>query len=155
MTEAGCPSAAARLIRRPSASRWIRRPSASVNSSTNSRIGRRAARELLERRDVDLDVEVAGVADDGAVLHRAEVLVAQDALVAGDRDEDVAERRRLLHRHHAEAVERRLDRLRRIDLGHDDLGAEAARPHRDAAAAPAVAGDDDVQARRRAGSSRG
>src|SRR6185369_7612707 len=36
---------------------------------------------LLDRRDVDLVVEVADVADDRLVLHRAHVLVADDALV--------------------------------------------------------------------------
>ena len=127
MTEAGCPSAAARLMRRPSASRWIRRPSAQSELLDEVADRPPLAGELLERRDVDLDVEVAGVADDRAVLHRAEVLVAQHALVAGHGDEDVAERRRLGHRHDAEAVERGLDRLGRIELGHDDLRARGPR----------------------------
>ena len=46
---------------------------------------------LLQRRDVDLDVEVAGVGHDGAVLHRLEVLAVDDVDVAGERDEDVAD----------------------------------------------------------------
>ncbi len=69
--------------------------------------------------------------------------------VAGERAEDVADRRRVRHRHHAEAVHRRLERLERIDLGDDDVGAGAARARCDAAAAPAVAG------RRRTSSPRG
>ena len=117
-------------------------------SCTNgAHLARLAAGELLERRDVDLDVEVAGVADDGAVLHRREVLAAQDFQVAGERAEDVADRHGLGHRHHAVAVHLGLERLERIDLGDDDVGAEPARAHRDAAAAPAVAGDDERRAR--------
>ena len=52
-------------------------------------------------------------------------------------------RRGPVHRHHREAVHRRLERPDRVDLGDDHPGAHAAHPHRDALAAPAVAGDDD------------
>ena len=47
--------------------------------------------------------------------------------VAGRGDEDVAERRGLRHRHHAEPVHRRLQRADRVDLGDDHLRAHAAR----------------------------
>jgi len=69
---------------------------------------------------------MAGVADDRSVLHDAEVFFPQDVLVSCHGDENVAEPRRLLHRHDLIAVERRLDRFCRVDLGHDDLRAEAA-----------------------------
>ena len=98
-------------------------------------------RELLERRDVDLDVEVAGVGDDRAVLHDLEVLAAQHVDVAGDGDEEVADLGGLGHRHDAEAVHDGLERAQRVDLDHDDVGAVALHAHGDAAAAPAVAGD--------------
>ena len=90
---------------------------------------------------------MAGVAHDGAVLHHPEVLVAEHRLVAGHRDEEIADARRLLHGQDAVAVQRGLDGLGRVDLGDDDVPPEAARPHRDAAAAPAVSGHHDVGAR--------
>ena len=74
ITEAGWPSAAARLTSRPSASRKTRRPSASSNCSTIGRATRHGRRRAAQRRDVDLDVEVARVREDGAVLHHLEVL---------------------------------------------------------------------------------
>src|SRR5439155_17100161 len=48
----------------------------------------RLSRELLERRDVDLDVEVPGVREDGAVLHRLQVLATDHRFVAGRGAED-------------------------------------------------------------------
>ena len=100
-------------------------------------------RELLERRDVDLDVEVAGVGDDGAVLHGLEVLAAQHVDVAGGGDEELGDLGGLGDRHDAEAVHDGLERAQRVDLEHDDVGAVALHAHGEAAAAPAVAGDAD------------
>ena len=57
--------------------------------------GALGGRQLLERGDVDFDVEVAGVRDDRAVFHQFEVLFGQHVLVAGDGAEDVAESWRL------------------------------------------------------------
>ena len=74
------------------------------------------------------------------------VLAGDDALVAGRRAEDVADRRGGLHRHHLEAVHDRLERLHRVDLGDDHVRAQAACPRRDAAPDPAVAGDDELLA---------
>ena len=71
------------------------------------------------------------------------VLAVDDVEVAGDGDPDVADLGGLDGRHHAVAVHDGLERLERVDLEHDDVGAHARRAHRDAAAAPAVAGDDD------------
>jgi len=45
--------------------------------------------QVAQMRDLDLVVEMADVADDGAVLHRAHVLDGDDVLVAGGGDEDV------------------------------------------------------------------
>ena len=120
----------------------MRRPSASVNSSTI--VARRAplAGQRLERRDVDLDVEVAGVADDGAVLHRLEVLARGARRLLPVTVQKMSPIRA------ASAIGmtwkpsmRRLERPQRVDLGHDDRRAHAARAHREALAAPAVAGD--------------
>ena len=57
--------------------------------------------------------------------------------------------------HDAVAVHDGLERPERVDLAHDDVGAHALGAHRDAAAAPAVAGDDDACDRRAGGSWRG
>ena len=51
--------------------------------------------QLVEVALVDLDVEVAGVADDRAALHHVEHLAGDRVAVAGHRDEDVALLRRL------------------------------------------------------------
>src|ERR671935_179234 len=61
-----------------------------------------AQRLELEARDlaVDLDVEVAGVREDGAVLHALEVLRREDMLVAGGRAEDVPHLGGPIARHH-------------------------------------------------------
>ena len=58
--------------------------------------------------------------------------------------EDVADPGRFHHGHHPEAVHDRLQRLERLDFGDDDVRAEALGAHGDAAAAPSVAGHDEV-----------
>ena len=103
--------------------------------------------ELGQVVEGQLDVEVAGVADHGAVLHGGEVLGADDVDVAGDGDEQVAERGGLGDRLDLEAVHGGLEGADRVDLGDDDVRAHAAGPQRDALAAPAVAADDDLPAR--------
>ena len=50
------------------------------------------------------------------------------------------------HRHDTEAVHDRFQRLQRVNLGDDDVGAQPLGPHGDAAAAPAVAADHNVLA---------
>ena len=92
---------------------------------------------------VDLDVEVAGVGEHGAVLHALEVLAPSTSRVARDGDEDVAALGRVERGHDLEALHARLERRDRVDLADDDRGARAARPLGDAAARPAVAEDDE------------
>src|SRR6266849_2686665 len=102
MTLAGWPSAEARLMRRPQqadAPAVLQRELLHVIAQGAPRVGKR-----LQGRDVDLDVEVAAVADDDAVLHRLEVLLAQHGEVAGDRADDVPHLRRLQHGHYPVAV---------------------------------------------------
>ena len=83
MTAEGCPSAAARLIRRPSPSTKIRRPSAQgVLLHEWTRL-RDLAGHLCQGREVDLDVKVAGVGQDGSILHDLQVLPVHDVDVAG------------------------------------------------------------------------
>ena len=51
--------------------------------------------------------------------------------------------RSVSHRHHAEAVHDRFERLHRVNLGDDHIAAQPIGPAGDAAAAPAVAGHHD------------
>ena len=81
------PAPAARFTTRPAASRFSRRPPRSY-SSTSGRTSHAVGRSA-QRVEVDLDVEVARVGQHGAVLHALEVLGAQHAARAGDRDEQV------------------------------------------------------------------
>src|SRR5262249_52806378 len=100
--------------------------------------------EPVEGDQVQLDVEVAAVADHRPVLHRLEVLGPDDVLVAGHRDEDVPDLRGVGHRHYGKAVHGGLERLDRVDFGDDDVGPEPAGPLRNALAAPAVPTDNDL-----------
>ena len=65
----------------------------------------------------------------------------------GHGDEDVALGRGHLHGLDPEPVHDGLEGAQRVDLGHDDLGADAPRPAGHALAAVAVAGDHDALAR--------
>ena len=76
-----------------------------------------------QRGDLDLGVEVADVADDGAVLHLAHVLDGDDVDIAGRGDEDVGARRGVLHGGDLVAFHRRLQRADRIDLGDQHAAA--------------------------------
>ena len=107
------------LTRRPSASTKIRRPSAA--GTPRPSCGPLASDfEISERRDVDLDVEMADVADDRAVLHHFECSRATTAC-RPSRCRDVADLRGVGHRHDLEAVHQRLERAHRVDLGHDHV----------------------------------
>src|SRR5579863_3310064 len=96
--------------------------------------------ELLERRNIDLDVEVAGVGNDRAALHQLEVVGDDHALVAGQSAEDVTDRGGFVHRHDAEAVHHGFESTRRVHFGHDHVRTQALGAHGKAASAPAVSG---------------
>src|ERR1019366_4836566 len=113
-----------------------------VNEGARSALG---GRQLFERRDIDFDVEVARVGDDGAVLHKFEVLLGKHVLVAGDGAENVADFGGLFHAHHAETVHDRFEGFGRIDFGDDDFRSRAAGARSKAASAPAVAGDHELR----------
>ena len=146
ITDAGWPSAAARLTRRPSASRNTRR-SSDVELLDHRPGDARRRCQLAQRRDVDLDVEMAGVGEDRPVLHDLEVLAPEHVLVARRGHEHVALDGGVGHREHPEAVHHRLQRPQRVDLDHHHVGAQAPRAVGDAAAAPAVAADDEAATR--------
>src|SRR5260221_1210723 len=105
-----------------------------------------AGRERFERGNFNFHVEVAGVANDGTALHHFEVLAADDVFISGDSDEYVAFFGRVRHWHHAETIHHGFDALDGIDFGDDDVGAESLGAHGSTTAAPAVAGDDNLEA---------
>ena len=96
---------------------------------------------LLQRRDVDLVVEVADVAHDRVVLHALHVLVRDHVDVAGGGDEDVGLVGGVVHGHDAIAFHRRLQRADRVDLGDPHLRGQRAQRLRRALADVAVARD--------------
>src|SRR5262245_51136023 len=98
---------------------------------------------VLEPGDVDLDVEVADVADDGVVLHLLDVFGSDDVAAAGGGDEDRALRGSFFHRGDFKAFHRGLQRVDGIDLGDDHASAVAAHAVSTALADIAIAGDDD------------
>ncbi len=97
--------------------------------------------QVLQRRDLDLAVEVADVADHGAVFHLAHVLDGDDIDIAGGGDEDVGARRRVFHGRDLVAFHRRLQRADRIDLRDHDPAAGLAQRSGRAFADVAEAGD--------------
>src|SRR5207245_10852898 len=102
-----------------------------------------ALRHAVQCAQVDLVVEVPGIGEDRTALHRLEVGLIHDVDVACDRHEQVALFRRILHGHDAVTVHDGLQGAHRVDPGDDDVRAHAARAHRQAATAPAVAGDHE------------
>src|SRR5690606_8265048 len=79
--------------------------------------------EVAERRNLDLVVEVANVADDGHVLHVPDVVDGDDVLVAGGGDDNVGPRSGIIEGHHLEAVHGGLQGADRVDLGDQHAGA--------------------------------
>jgi len=101
---------------------------------------------LAEGSHLELDIEVAGVADDGAVLHGEEVLAPNHRAAAGDGDEHVADPGGLGDGHHAVAVHHGLEPTQRVDLAHGHMGAHALGPAGAPSAAHAVSAHDYVHA---------
>ena len=81
--------------------------------------------KTLQFRYLDLDVEVADIADDRTVLHPLHVIYTDDVLAAGGGDEDVALGDGIVHPLDLVAFHRRLQRTDRVDLGDDHPRAEA------------------------------
>ena len=75
------------------------------------------------------------------------MLGADHTLVSRHGDVNVAFLHRFSHRHHSETVHRGFDALHRIDFRDDDVGTEALGAHGHTAAAPAVTGNDNFEAR--------
>lgn len=74
----------------------------------------------LEPGNVDLNVEVANVADNGIVGHGLEVLAGDDVTAAGGGDKDLTDGSGLLHSGDLEAGDGGLESVDGVDLGDDD-----------------------------------
>ena len=85
---------------------------------------------------------MTGVRKKRAVLHHLEMLAPDHIATAGERDEQIADFRRLLHGHDGEAVHDRFDRLDGIDFRNHDTRSHSGGTHGGSAPAPAVACDD-------------
>ena len=79
----------------------------------------------LEPGDVDLNIEVANVADNGVVGHGTEVLANEDITAASGGDEDLTHRGGLLHGGDLEAGHGSLEGVDGVDLGDEDAGTHA------------------------------
>ena len=89
MTKLGWPVAQPRLTSRPCARTMRRLPSGKIDL-VDLRL-HLFPLVVAQARDRDLAVEMADVADDGAVLHVAHVVERDDVDIAGGGDEDVAD----------------------------------------------------------------
>src|SRR4030042_4384738 len=88
---------------------------------------------------------MAGVGDDRAVLNPYKMPAGDDSLVSGDGHKDIADRSCCLERHDLVPVHHGLQSPQRVDLADYNNGASSLRPHGHTPAAPAVAGDDEVE----------
>ena len=77
---------------------------------------------LLEPSNVDFDVEVTDVADDGIIRHSLEVLACQDVTATGGGDENLTLGSSLLHGRDLEAGDGSLESVDGIDLSNDNAG---------------------------------
>jgi hypothetical protein len=80
---------------------------------------------LLEPRNVDFDVEVTDVADNGVVGHGGEVLAGKNVTASGGGDEDLALGRCLLHGDDLEAGDGSLESVDGVNLSDNDAGTHA------------------------------
>ena len=77
---------------------------------------------LLEPSNVDFDIEVTDVADNGIVRHRLEVLSCQDVTATGGGDENLTLRSSLLHGGDLEARDGSLESVDGVDLSDENAG---------------------------------
>lgn len=79
----------------------------------------------LEPSDINLNVEVTNVADDGIVAHDLEVLANEDVTATGGGDEDLTKGSGLLHGGNLEALDSGLESVDGVNLGDKDAGTHA------------------------------
>ncbi len=97
--------------------------------------------EIAQAGDFDLAVEMADIADDGAILHLPHMRDGDDIDAARGGDEDIGARRRLVHCRDLVTFHRRLQRADGIDLGDEHPTTGMAQTFRRALADIAEAAD--------------
>lgn len=76
----------------------------------------------LEPGDVDFDIEVSNVADNGVLLHLLKVLGSDNITAAGGRDKDLTLWSGLVHGCDLVSSHSSLQRIDRVNLSDDDTG---------------------------------
>src|SRR5678816_2260473 len=87
----------------------------------------RIAGHFFQRDEIQLQIEVSAITNNGAVFHLREMLAIDNVTVASYRDKDVSDCRRLAHGHYTEPIHHRFDCLDRIDFGDDHIRTHATR----------------------------
>src|SRR5207247_5986028 len=98
--------------------------------------------EFAQGGDIYLDIEVAGVSEDGTVFHGQEVLGSNYSAYTCGSHKDVAKRRSIGHRHYLKAFHHSFKGAHCVDFTHDHMGSHTASAHGYASATPAIAGND-------------
>ena len=101
-------------------------------------------RVFVQVLHIDLDIKVAGVAENGSILHYEEVFVSDDAKVSGHGYKEISYLCCLMHRHYGKAVHDSFNSLDGIDLRDYYFCSKTLRAHSDALAAPAIACHDHI-----------
>jgi len=83
----------------------------------------------LEPSNVNLDIEVTNVADDGVVGHSLEVLASEDITATGGGDEDLTDLGGLLHGGDLVTGHSSLESVDGVNLGNEDAGTHAVEGH--------------------------
>src|SRR5262249_37305531 len=99
-------------------------------------------RVRFEPLDLDFGIEVADVAENGAVFHALHVIASDDVTASGRGDEDCAEGGDRFHRFDFDSLQRRLERADRVVFGDDDARAETSERLGASLADVAVAAND-------------
>lgn len=97
---------------------------------------------LLEPRNVDFDIEVTDVADNGVVGHSLEVNTSEDVTAASGGDKDLTLGSSLLHGGDLEAGDGSLESVDGVNLSDDDTGTHAVESLGTALADITETGDD-------------
>src|SRR5258706_16283802 len=84
--------------------------------------------QLAKSHKVELEIKVATVTNQRAVLHFCEMLAVDNVAVASHRNENISQRRRCSDWHKSETIHHRPDRFDRVDLKDNYLCAPTANP---------------------------
>ncbi len=147
ITAAGWPSPAARFTTRPPARRLSRCPPTSYCSTSGSTSrGSPPAASRSPTRSISTS-KCPALASTAPSFIRAKCSRRSTAAAAGHRHEEIAAFGGVEHGHHLEALHPGLERVHRVDLAHDHVGARAAGALGDPLARRAVAQQDERVAR--------